>query len=72
MSIRGVFDGLQGGQAWSFNYTGPANMLNDENIIIIGDLDTDIAAQKTAQKKLAGYARKEIDRMINKHGEKMT
>lgn len=55
----------------SFNYTGPANNLNDENIIIIGDLDTNIDAQKTAQKKLATYAREEIDRIINDHGRKL-
>ena len=24
----------------SFNYTGPANLLNDENIIILGDLES--------------------------------
>lgn len=57
--------------AGSFNYTGPANNLNDENIIIIGDLDTNISAQKKAQKKIATFARKEIDRIIEEHGEKI-
>jgi phosphatidylserine/phosphatidylglycerophosphate/cardiolipin synthase-like enzyme len=54
--------------AGSFNYTGPANNLNDENIIILGDLETKVAAEKAAQKKIATYARKEIDRIIKSHG----
>jgi phosphatidylserine/phosphatidylglycerophosphate/cardiolipin synthase-like enzyme len=54
--------------AGSFNYTGPANNLNDENIIILGDLDTTNSTEKTAQKKIAKYARKEIDRIIQSHG----
>jgi phosphatidylserine/phosphatidylglycerophosphate/cardiolipin synthase-like enzyme len=57
--------------AGSFNYTGPANRLNDENIIILGDLDTDSAAVKNAQKKIAQYALAEIDRMIVAHGQEM-
>ena len=54
--------------AGSFNYTGPANRLNDENIIILGDLDNTSNTQKTAQKKIAQFARKEIDRIIKDHG----
>ncbi len=54
--------------AGSFNYTGPANMLNDENIIIIGDLDTTSTVQKNTQKQIAKYARKEVDRIIKDHG----
>ncbi len=54
--------------AGSFNYTGPANRLNDENIIIIGDLDTTSAKEKKAQKQIALFARKEIDRIIDEHG----
>lgn len=56
--------------AGSFNYTGPANNVNDENIIILGDLDSAVPAQRAAQKELATYAREEIDRIIGKHGEK--
>lgn len=48
----------------SFNYTGPANKLNDENIIILGDLHSTNAASITSQKKLAGFALAEIDRII--------
>jgi len=55
----------------SFNYTGPANKLNDENIIVIGDLKTTNQIAKTAQKKLAGFALKEIDRIIDKFGKKL-
>jgi phosphatidylserine/phosphatidylglycerophosphate/cardiolipin synthase-like enzyme len=53
----------------SFNYTGPANRLNDENIIILGDLDTQSAAQRKAQKKIGKFALKEIDRIIQDHGK---
>lgn len=52
----------------SFNYTGPANQLNDENIIIIGDLGATSSVQKTAQGKIAKFARQEIDRIIKDHG----
>lgn len=55
--------------AGSFNYTGPANALNDENIIILGDLEAKTAAQRTAQRKIARFARAEIDRIIEQHGQ---
>ena len=54
--------------AGSFNYTGPANRLNDENIIILGDLEATSARVKTAQKKIASFALAEIDRIIKDHG----
>lgn len=54
--------------AGSFNYTGPANQINDENIIILGDLDTTSSAQKNAQIKIASFAKSEIDRIITDHG----
>ena len=47
----------------SFNYTGPANRLNDENIFIIGDLGTEGKRKISKQKKLARYALTEIDRI---------
>ena len=53
----------------SFNYTGPANQLNDENIIILGDLKTTDSASKRAQKKIGRAALKEIDRIIKVHGK---
>jgi len=56
--------------AGSFNYTEPANMLNDENIVVIGDLE-EPASNKDAiknQKTLAKYALAEIDRMITAYG----
>ena len=57
--------------AGSFNYTGPATRLNDENVMILGDLSSTKASSITAQKKLAGYALDEIDRIIKKHGKKI-
>jgi len=54
--------------AGSFNYTGPATQLNDENIIILGDLDSNNQNSIQKQKKLAGYALTEIDRIITKFG----
>ncbi|MEP3245988.1 MAG: phospholipase D-like domain-containing protein [Sneathiella sp.] len=55
--------------AGSFNYTGPANQLNDENIIILGDLETKSATKRKAQQKIAQFARQEIDRIIEDHGK---
>jgi phosphatidylserine/phosphatidylglycerophosphate/cardiolipin synthase-like enzyme len=57
--------------AGSFNYTEPANRLNDENIIIIGDLDAADPDSVKKQKTLAGYALKEIDRIIDSFGSKV-
>ncbi len=50
--------------AGSFNYTAPATTLNDENIIVLGNLaETDPAAE-AVQRQLAGAALGEIDRII--------
>jgi phosphatidylserine/phosphatidylglycerophosphate/cardiolipin synthase-like enzyme len=57
--------------AGSFNYTGPANYLNDENILIIGDLDEKKQTSIQKQKDLARYALDEIDWMIDTFGEKI-
>ena len=57
--------------AGSFNYTGPANQTNDENIIILGDLQTHSPDQKKAQKKIAAFALNEINRIIKDHGKKI-
>lgn len=48
----------------SFNYTGAANLTNDENIVVLGDLDETDPAKRDAQARLADYARAEIDRII--------
>jgi phosphatidylserine/phosphatidylglycerophosphate/cardiolipin synthase-like enzyme len=53
----------------SFNYSGRANQLNDENILILGDLDTDDPATIDRQQALARYALTEIDRIIDTFGE---
>jgi len=55
--------------AGSFNYTGPANKLNDENIIILGDLDSTENDSIALQKEMAGYAHQEINRIIDNFGE---
>lgn len=52
----------------SFNYTGPANKSNDENIVIIGDLEETRAAAKTRQAALAKACRDEIDRIRTQFG----
>ncbi|MCW3820439.1 phospholipase D-like domain-containing protein [Micromonospora sp. DR5-3] len=50
--------------AGSFNYTGPATTLNDENIIVVGDLEeTDPQAEAT-QREFAAFAAAEIQRII--------
>ena len=54
--------------AGSFNYTDPANRLNDENIIIIGDNEETDAAAITAQKKLGNGTFIMIDKMIDDFG----
>ena len=53
----------------SFNYTGPANQLNDENIIILGDLEATALTKINAQKKIGLLALNEIDRIIKHHGK---
>ena len=50
--------------AGSFNYTGPATTLNDENIVVIGDLEEADPQALADQRRLAGFARAEIDRII--------
>lgn len=52
----------------SFNYTDPANRLNDENIVILGDLDETDPARVAVHQRIAGYALSEIGRMIAVHG----
>lgn len=54
--------------AGSFNYTGAATKLNDENILLLGDLDSSNQASIKKQKELAGYALTEIDRIIAAFG----
>ena len=57
--------------AGSFNYTGPANRVNDENIIMMGNLKTDAQAAENGQKKLAKYALDEIERIIDSYGQEI-
>ncbi len=55
----------------SFNYTGPANLTNDENIMVLGDLDETDPAKRDAQSQLALYARNEIVRIIEHQSEEI-
>ena len=57
--------------AGSFNYTKPANAVNDENIIILGDLDSQSQVQRAAQREIARFAREEIDRIVAAHGARL-
>ncbi|QKW39774.1 phospholipase [Actinomadura sp. NAK00032] len=49
--------------AGSFNYTAPATTLNDENIIVLGDLEETREDAETAQRRLAAFALQEISRI---------
>ena len=51
--------------AGSFNYTAPATTLNDENIIVLGDLEEADPVAEAAQRQLASYALTEIERIIS-------
>ncbi|MDA5094035.1 phospholipase D-like domain-containing protein [Aliiroseovarius sp. KMU-50] len=53
----------------SFNYTGPANKSNDENIMVIGDGDETDPAAIALQRSVNAAARAEIDRIISTFGE---
>ena len=50
--------------AGSFNYTAPGTTLNDENIIVLGDLEETDPDAEAAQRQLAAYALAEIERII--------
>ncbi|UCB56451.1 MAG: DUF1669 domain-containing protein [Candidatus Omnitrophota bacterium] len=55
--------------AGSFNYTDPANTLNDENIIIIGDLDEKRKNSIKRQKQIGQYVYGWIDKMVKDNGK---
>jgi phosphatidylserine/phosphatidylglycerophosphate/cardiolipin synthase-like enzyme len=50
--------------AGSFNYTAPATTLNDENIIVLGDVEENDPVAEAAQRQLAAFALAEIERII--------
>ncbi|MET8352482.1 phospholipase D-like domain-containing protein [Micromonospora sp. NPDC005206] len=50
--------------AGSFNYTGPATTLNDENIIVVGDLEETNPEADATQRRFAAFAEAEIHRII--------
>jgi phosphatidylserine/phosphatidylglycerophosphate/cardiolipin synthase-like enzyme len=53
----------------SFNYTGPATTINDENIIVLGDLEEVSTVAEAAQRGIAQHALAEIDRIIADLGQ---
>ena len=55
--------------AGSFNYTDTAETLNDENIIVLGNLEETDPAAIEAQRQVAGYALAEIERIIKEYCE---
>lgn len=57
--------------AGSFNYTAPANALNDENIIVIGSVFEEDGDAKASQQQFAGYASQELDRIIQDQAERI-
>jgi phosphatidylserine/phosphatidylglycerophosphate/cardiolipin synthase-like enzyme len=57
--------------AGSFNYTGPANAMNDENILVIGDILRQRPEALEKQQQLAGYALEEIERIIRDQAERI-
>jgi len=52
----------------SFNFTGPATTLNDENIVVLGDLEDTRPEVDAVQQQLAGTALTEINRIIDSLG----
>jgi len=54
--------------AGSFNYTGPATRLNDESVIVVGDLAATTTRAKKRQAKIARFASGEIQRIVRVHG----
>ncbi len=50
--------------AGSFNYTAPATTLNDENIVVLGDLEETREDAEAGQRAIAGYALREIERIV--------
>lgn len=53
----------------SFNYTGPANRSNDENILIVGDLEETNPLAISMQKKIGEGCRREIERISLQFGD---
>lgn len=52
----------------SFNYTGPANKSNDENILIVGDLEETDPLAISTQKRISKHCRREIERISIEFG----
>jgi len=57
------------GPSGSGKSTEPANTLNDENIIVLGDLEETSPQAEAAQQHVATFALAEIDRIITNLAE---
>ncbi len=57
--------------AGSFNFTGPANRLNDENILVIGDKTDPDPDTREKQQQIGEYVLNEIDRIITTYCEEV-
>ena len=57
--------------AGSFNYTGPANAINDENVLVVGRATEEDPAARRKQRTLARAALGEINRIVREYGEGM-
>lgn len=55
--------------AGSFNYSGQANKLNDENMVVLRDLDSSDSESIAREKRLESNAMAEIDHLIDAYGE---
>jgi phosphatidylserine/phosphatidylglycerophosphate/cardiolipin synthase-like enzyme len=55
----------------SFNYTAPANQLNDENIFVLGDLENDDPVTVERENRVGAFALGEIDRIFETFGEEI-
>jgi phosphatidylserine/phosphatidylglycerophosphate/cardiolipin synthase-like enzyme len=53
--------------AGSFNYTEPANLFNDENLLVCGapyETSEGVEVDRVESKRLAGHLTEEIDRIL--------
>lgn len=55
----------------SFNYTGPANRFNDENIIVIGDLAEDDEDAMRVQRRIGRFVRRSVESLVEAFGARV-
>ena len=52
----------------NFNYNGPGTSFDDENLVVIGDLDTTDKTADARQRWLGEAAISEIERIVDRYG----